>query len=510
MKRKIIISLFACLMIFTIGFFTSLNLIYETTSYINYIVKQNQVERMRQSMVNDLQTVQTGLYSIRTSLDNGLETAVKNVASLAETSQLCSNCHHLPYIDHRINDIGLGMKEYKDKIDSLNTLSINSEKFTKLRKTTISLGSRLLALTVNMTHFANDQLDTKTNHILNDVRHAKFTLVIIIIAVLVLIIVIALRLMRSITKPINLLLQATRKISSGKLGTTISFNDSTEFGELARQFNNMSTAINESYEKIQKEIKEREIAEDALIKSENFLSMTFNSIRDPFCIFNRDFKIVKANSAYAELKQQSLDNLYGVRCYEALKGIDSKCKNCIVDVTFQSKDPCAKDKLITLKDGTEIWLDIYTYPIYDDQGKVTYVIEYIRDISERKKAENSLRESKERYALAAEGVNDGLWDWDLYSDSIYYSPRWKYMLGLSNSEVNELPSEWLKRIHPDDRKIVESELQSHLSGDIDHFEAEYRMLHSDGIYIWVQVRGMAKRDISGKPLSNGRINDRYY
>lgn len=65
---------------------------------------------------------------------------------------------------------------------------------------------------------------------------------------------------------------------------------------------------------------------------------------------------------------------------------------------------------------TRVWLDIYTYPIYDEQGNVSHVIEYIRDISERKKTEVALRESRERYALAARGANDGLWDWDLVLD----------------------------------------------------------------------------------------------
>lgn len=132
-------------------------------------------------------------------------------------------------------------------------------------------------------------------------------------------------------------------ISSGRLGATIDYYGNSEFGELVKHFNVMSTDIKEGYEKIQKEIEERKTSEEALVKSEKFLNMIFDSIRDPFCIFDRDYKIVRANHAYTRLKRKKPDELYGARCYEAIYGIDSKCKNCILDKTFRSQDPCAKD-----------------------------------------------------------------------------------------------------------------------------------------------------------------------
>jgi PAS domain S-box-containing protein len=71
-------------------------------------------------------------------------------------------------------------------------------------------------------------------------------------------------------------------------------------------------------------------------------------------------------------------------------------------------------------------------------------------MTERKIAEDSLKESKERYELAASGANDGLWDWDLKTNTIYFSPRWKSMLGYSNEQIGNDPEEWFKLIHPDD------------------------------------------------------------
>lgn len=110
----------------------------------------------------------------------------------------------------------------------------------------------------------------------------------------------------------------------------------------------------------------------------------------------------------------------------------------------------------------------------------------------------ALKESEERYALAVAGANDGLWDWDLRSDQMYYSARWKAMLGLKDDEkVLPTPEEWLGRIHPDDLQAVKDKLEEHLANGSLHFESEHRILHQDGSYRWALSRGMAVRDPSG-------------
>jgi diguanylate cyclase (GGDEF)-like protein/PAS domain S-box-containing protein len=118
---------------------------------------------------------------------------------------------------------------------------------------------------------------------------------------------------------------------------------------------------------------------------------------------------------------------------------------------------------------------------------------------ERQQADDALRESEERFALAARGVNDGLWDWDLVNDSIFYSPRWKSMLGFGERDVGDSPREWLDRIHPDDRPPFRRHLDAHLAGDTEQLEFEHRMRNARGQYLWVLARGVAVRDRSGRP-----------
>jgi len=115
----------------------------------------------------------------------------------------------------------------------------------------------------------------------------------------------------------------------------------------------------------------------------------------------------------------------------------------------------------------------------------------------RRAAEDALRISEERYALAARGSKDGLWDWDLQAGLVYYSERWKYMLGLDVSAVGNSPSEWLDRLYPADKPRVESEIKEHCAGRTKHFQSEYRILHHDGSYRWMLSRGVAVVNSNG-------------
>ncbi len=121
----------------------------------------------------------------------------------------------------------------------------------------------------------------------------------------------------------------------------------------------------------------------------------------------------------------------------------------------------------------------------------------IGQFAERRRAEEALRESEERYALAARGANDGLWDWNLRTDSIYLSERWKLMLGYGETEIRARPDEWFDRVHPDDLERLKAEIAAHLDGRIPHFENEHRMQHHDGSYRWMLSRGLAVRDGDG-------------
>ncbi|MCT7967425.1 PAS domain S-box protein [Laspinema sp. D1] len=111
----------------------------------------------------------------------------------------------------------------------------------------------------------------------------------------------------------------------------------------------------------------------------------------------------------------------------------------------------------------------------------------------------ALQKSQERYAIAVAGANDGIWDWDLKTQEIYFSPRWKSAIGADPDEIGSNPDEWFSRIHPDDFERVEADIKAHLKGRSPHLQTEYRILHKNGSYLWMLVRGMAVRDTEGNP-----------
>jgi diguanylate cyclase (GGDEF)-like protein/PAS domain S-box-containing protein len=118
---------------------------------------------------------------------------------------------------------------------------------------------------------------------------------------------------------------------------------------------------------------------------------------------------------------------------------------------------------------------------------------------ERARTLEALRVSEERYALAARGSNDGLWDWDLRRGLIYFSPRWKAMLGCENSTSGNCADDGFKLAHPEDLDRLKQAIAAHLRGYTPHLEVEHRMRHNDGGYRWMLTRGMAVRGADGIP-----------
>jgi diguanylate cyclase (GGDEF)-like protein/PAS domain S-box-containing protein len=114
-----------------------------------------------------------------------------------------------------------------------------------------------------------------------------------------------------------------------------------------------------------------------------------------------------------------------------------------------------------------------------------------------KRAVEGLRESEERYALAVQGANDGLWDWNLTTNTVYLSGRWKAMLGFDEAAIGSSPDEWFSRVHPDDLDEVQAALKAHLERPGGSYESEHRMQHKDGTYRWFLCRGAAIRNEAG-------------
>ncbi len=149
--------------------------------------------------------------------------------------------------------------------------------------------------------------------------------------------------------------------------------------------------------------------------------------------------------------------------------------------------------------GAALWMIYHVFYITNDQGEPIGLATVSRDITLRKQAEATLRETEERLALVIEEVKAGYWDWDLTTNRLYLSPEWNRQLGLDD---NDLLLQWDRRndrLHPDDRALVLEATENYIAGRQPNFELQFRLRHKDGSYRWIHSRGALLRDQDDKP-----------
>ncbi len=123
-----------------------------------------------------------------------------------------------------------------------------------------------------------------------------------------------------------------------------------------------------------------------------------------------------------------------------------------------------------------------------------------RVVAEQKQTAAALRASEERWSFALEGARDGVWDWDLTTNAVFFSRQWKAMLGYAEDELEDHFEVWTKRVHPDDLAAASEGIQRHLRGESPAYQVEHRMLCKDGSYRWILARGrIVSRDKNGEP-----------
>jgi len=153
-------------------------------------------------------------------------------------------------------------------------------------------------------------------------------------------------------------------------------------------------------------------------------------------------------------------------------------------------------------------LEVSGVPLPNKGGIVTTYT----DITERKLAEEALRKSEERYALAMDGASEGLWDWDIVTGEVYLSRQIKQILDVEANDIETGDEAWQSRMHPDDIPGQREQMIAHLKGEAAQYECEYRLRDADGNYRWFSDRALALRDEDGRAYrmagSIGEITER--
>jgi PAS domain S-box-containing protein len=221
--------------------------------------------------------------------------------------------------------------------------------------------------------------------------------------------------------------------------------------------------------------------------------------------------VTYANSRAAALLQMRVEQLVGSHARDLLH--DPRAMDVDAELDRRAAGQADRGELaLRRSDGTALWVMWSATGIFSPSGAFEGVLALITDITERRRAEEALRVSEERYALAVAGANEGLWDWDLHEDLVFFSPRAQLLCGLPAGSPLQTRQRWLERvpIHPDDIPRVRTALTTHLRGHAPFFEVEMRVqrqsaegrpVQDDAAeWIWVRQRGVAVRDPEGRPL----------
>ncbi len=301
--------------------------------------------------------------------------------------------------------------------------------------------------------------------------------------------------------------------------------------------------------------RERYEAAQALQDSEEKLKAVVYGSPIPKFMIGRDHRLIYWNKALEEISGIEAGKVIGTN--QQWKAFGNEERPCLADLLVDGDleripdwygAKCCKSKLLTdAYEATDFfpmlgnegkWLHFTSVTIRDSNGDIMGAVETIEDITESKRAEDALRTSKEeleikvverteglrnaneqlqselaerkrfekslqdseeRLRMTLEASQIGIWDWDVKTDQWYASPTYYTMLGYEPKAGLSDRSEWLERVHPDDRAFVKETIQSVLDGTFKEYQYEARLRHADGTYRWQHVRGMSvKRDEAGK------------
>lgn len=235
-------------------------------------------------------------------------------------------------------------------------------------------------------------------------------------------------------------------------------------------------------------------------KQKDILQSTIEALTHPFFIVDvKSLTVRLANSA-----AKKMADIFGeVLCYALLWDNHQKCDTtdhlCPINTVVKTKEPVTIDHSCRDKDGNTRYAEVNAYPVFDQNGNVTEVIEYWLDITKQRQALEELRESEQRYALAQRAAKMGSWDWDILNNTLTWSQEIEPMFGFKKGQFSGTYEDFMKCVHPDDRQFVQESANSCLEKEID-YNIKHRIVWPDGTVRWVSEDGDVIKDKTGKPI----------
>ncbi len=249
---------------------------------------------------------------------------------------------------------------------------------------------------------------------------------------------------------------------------------------------------------IGRDITERKRAEEALRENELYLRTVLRTTADGFWVVDRQGRIVEVNDAYCAMSGYRREEILGLHITDL--DVDESPEN--VPVRMQRIIANGSEIFETRhrrKDGSCFPLEMSATWLEAKGGR--YVC-FGRDLTERKRAEATLREERQRLASIIEGTNVGTWEWNIQTGAVVFNDRWAGIIGYGLQEISPLSIDtWIRLTHPEDLKTSQERLERHFAGALPYYECEARMRHKDGHWVWILDRGkVSSWTPEGKPL----------
>ena len=382
MKKKILTGLSLFSLVFFLGGIYIITVNETSTSKLDDLLTLHQVELLREKLLLQIKKVQSDLNLKNTRYARNIDTVISNVRGMENLAHTCFDCHHSKDMEQKLNDLNYQIQEYKKAISRLFTLRADNDRLAIEEDKAFGKGELLVTKVNDMIRMASIKLESRTLSSLMEIERTKRILYILVLLVPFLAGGLGFVFIRGFTRPVNVLLNATRRLKSGDLDHRIA-GLKDEFGEVADSFNEMALSLNTNIHKIQ--------------ESEKRYRMLFENAVDAIFMIDAGSehtgKIVSANRAAAEMHGYTLDELLELNLIKDIDTPEASQEAPGLIERMRNGETVKAEITHLRKDGTAFPVEVCA-GLLEFMGH-EYILAIDRDISERKRIEETLKRAEQ-------------------------------------------------------------------------------------------------------------------
>ncbi len=327
--------------------------------------------------------------------------------------------------------------------------------------------------------------ETETAEIFAPIADLRHTMLLAGITIIALALLASSVTYRCVVIPIAELQDATVQIAAGNLDTNLTTTSNDEIGHLARSFQKMAHKLKKTIAELNDEITERKKAEVGLHNSKRFLDNIFDAMQDGISVLDTDLNIVKVNLWIEKMYADRMP-LVGNKCYKAYHDRTSICPWCPSVRALQTGTTHTEIVPYTSEGDQKGWLELTSFPLKNADGKVTGVIEHVKDNTKHKKAEQALRKSEQRFREVVENARECIWETDVNGLYTYVSPVVEDILGYKPDELVGRKY-YYDMLHPDDHAKMKTAFSDVLTKKQPFQRLINRNIHKDRHSVWLST-----------------------